>query len=128
MKEKNVPFVSIVMLSLLIIGMACTMGLDMDFVRLEWMVFAAELFLFECSFGLLKKTYASNIGVFIPIAAMGVSIIVTIVVDGGLTAALNLIGLAPPMLVALGANIGNMIYKNIKIRKTALAENINIQL
>lgn len=55
MKEKNVPFVSIVMLSLLIIGMACTMGLDMDFVRLEWMVFAAELFLFECSFGLLKK-------------------------------------------------------------------------
>lgn len=125
MKEKNVPFVSIVMLSLLIIGMACTMGLDMDFVRLEWMVFAAELFLFECSFGLLKKTYASNIGVFIPIAAMGVSIIVTIVVDGGLTAALNLIGLAPPMFVALGANIGNMIYKK---RKTALADNVNTTL
>lgn len=131
MKEKRVPFVSIVTLSLLIVGALCTSRLEMGFIRLTWAVCAAALFLFECLFGLKKKPFASNIGVFIPIAVMGVAIISAFANSdphaflGTLGAQLNFVAFAPPMFVALGANIGNMIYKK---RKKALANNVSTRL
>lgn len=117
---------------MLIIGVLCTSSFEMWFIWLTWAVCAAALFLFECLFGLIKKPFASNIGVFIPIAVMGAAIISAFAnsdphafIMGNLGAQLNFIAFAPPMLVALGANIGNMIYKK---RKTALADNVNERL
>lgn len=133
MKKKNIPFVSIVTLSLMIIGVLFTSNFEMEFIWLTWAVCAAALFLFECLFGLMKKTYSSNIGLFVPIAVMGAAIIIAFENSdphaflGTLGAQLNFVAFAPPMFVALAANIGNIFYKNIKKRKAVLSENINTQ-
>ena len=119
MKKKNIPFVSIVTLSLMIIGVLFTSNFEMEFIWLTWAVCAAALFLFECLFGLMKKTYSAIIIAFEnsdPHAFLGT-----------LGAQLNFVAFAPPMFVALAANIGNIFYKNIKKRKAALSENINTQ-
>lgn len=133
MKKKNIPIVSIITLNLLIIGVLFTSRFEMAFIWLTWAICAAALFLFECLFGLIKKTFAPNISLFIPIAVMGAAIIIAFANSdphaffGTLGAQVSFVAFAPPMFVALCANVGNIIYKAVKKRKAALTENVGAE-
>ena len=126
MTEKKAPFVSIVTLIIMFFGAILSVSLWDDYIMgimaIVWAICTAALFLCECLFGLIKKRFSSNVGAFIATAAMGVVLTVSLVSEfsdrsggfldfSGLMIGLYCIAFLPPMIVSLGVNIGNIIYK-----------------
>ena len=125
MKESKAPFVSITTLIIMGFGIIFAFALCGVFlggaVALIWVICTAVLFLCECLFGLMKKRFSKNVGALVAAALMGVGLITTLLDNdtGGSSLidlsdaarAITLIMFLPPMIVSLGVNIGNIIYK-----------------
>lgn len=126
MTEKKAPFVSIVTLLVMFFGVIFALAVWGVFlggaVALVWAICVSVLFLCECLVGLVKKRFSKNVGAFIADALMSVGLIVTLIQNNndnssplidlsGFAQAVTLIMFLPPMIVSIGVNIGNIIYK-----------------
>lgn len=124
MTEKKAPFVSIVTLIIMFFGAIFALSVWGFYlggaIALMWATCTAALFLCECLVGLVKKRFSKNVGAFIAFALMSVGLTVTLIQNNNshgfidlsdFARAVTLIQFLPPMIVSLGVNIGNIIYK-----------------
>ena len=132
MKEHKKPFVSIITLIIMFFGVIFAFSMGNFFIVGAavhvWAIYTTALFPVECLFGLMKKRFSANIGVFIAIAIMAVVLIVTFIRNAdprgsslfgfsGLARDITLVQFLPPMIISLIVNICNIIYK-VRSEKT----------
>ena len=92
-------------------------------IGIVWAGCTAVLFLCEFLVGLVKKRFSKNVGAFIASAIMGAVFAAAYIQSAprgsaglfpgldGIGQAIACIAFLPPMIVSLGVNIGNIIYK-----------------
>lgn len=146
MPKFNRPIISIITTFIMLPGLIPTAVIFRPFCVAFWLIWAfciGVLFLCEYLPGRTnRKLFTKNKGVFAAIAIMGIFFAISLktyfsfkaypdqlVPDIRSSLAFPLVSFLPPMIVSLGVNIGNMIYKvrkrkaeKIK-RQTALKRN-----
>ena len=127
MKKSKVPAVSIITLIIMFFGIVFAFTVWRVYfevsIALVWAICIAALFLCEFLVGLVKKRFSKNVGAFIASAIMGAVFSAAYIQSAprgssglfpgldGIGQAIACIAFLPPMIVSLGVNIGNIIYK-----------------
>ena len=125
MPENSNPIISQITTLVMFLGVIITAvlyGLLGLIFWIPWAVCIGVLFLCEYLFGRRKKRFYKNIGAFIATTVIGAVFAAEYVrtAPGGLTVStgpdglgqtLACIAFLPPIIVSLGVNIGNVIYK-----------------